>query len=139
MTDDNFFGNDAFEEIIRNFFGQNIPRRAREERSNIYNPDSENEERIIDFIESKDKVFLVFEFPGYDEKDLDLKISGVRISIKVKKRSECPMQEYLSQKLCAGETISETLPEVANAKLHKYTFKNGILEVEFEKKWQKKV
>ena len=133
MPDDDFFNNGPFEEIIRNFFGQDAPRRARKVRSNDYSLNSEEDERIIDFIESKDKVFLVFELRGYDEKDLDLKISEEKISVKVKKKSVCPMQEYLSQKLCIGETILKNLPEIINPKKYKYTFKNGILEVEFEK------
>ena len=132
MTEDDWEQDNPFEDIIKNFFGSDLSR-TRRARPRTYNLNSEEEERIIDFIESKDKVFLIFELPGYDENDLDLKISSEKVSVTVKKKSECPMQEYLSQKLCGGEKIVKTLPEIANHKIYEHTFKNGILEIEFEK------
>ena len=128
----NFFNdNDPFESIVREFFGSPV---RRKERETIIQ--GEGEDRVIDFIESKDKIYLIFELPGFDEKDITVLIKGREIEIKAQKRSDENIQQYLTQKLRREFFIRKTLPNFINPKKFSYTMKNGILEVIFEKrKW----
>ena len=77
--DDDIFNNDPFESIVREFFGQTPKRRY--EKKFI---ESEDEERVIDLIESDGKAFFIFELPGYDEDDVFVNVSGKTIEITAK-------------------------------------------------------
>ena len=64
--DDDFF-NDPFENLIRDFFrGSSLEQRRRSQRF----IKGEEEDRVIDFVEDGKKLYLVFELPGFDEKDV---------------------------------------------------------------------
>ncbi len=133
FDDDDFFGNDPFENIVREFFSPGIRRR----KSNTFIM-GEEEDRNIDFIEDNDYVYLIFELQGYNEKDVSIKINGNELEIKAsKKENVCELeniQNYLTQKLCRGILIKKILPRFVSPKNFKQTFKNGILEVKFAKK-----
>ncbi|MCK5149552.1 Hsp20/alpha crystallin family protein [Candidatus Pacearchaeota archaeon] len=124
-----FFDEDPFENIVRDFFGQ---------RSNLHSSENiikgEDDERIIDFIETKDKLFLVFELPGYSEKDIKVDITKKEIEITAKKNNLENIQEYLARKLSRGEYFKKILPSFVNHKKVNHTFKNGVLEIYFEKR-----
>jgi len=124
-----FFNDDPFESIVREFFGENS---HKSQRRNFIA--GEDEERTIDFVESNKKVFIVFELPGYSKEDIDLIVSKGVIEINARKKNFENMQGYLSQKLGHGVRFKKTLPKFVNIKKFKSTFKNGILEVVFEKK-----
>jgi len=124
----NFFNDDPFESIINEFFNRDS---RRNEEKIIH---GEEEDRIIDFLETKNKVYIVFELPGYNEKDIDIVIKNKTIEIKAKKRTEEKIQDYLNQKLYQGITIKKTLPKFINSKKFSYTLKNGVLEIIFNKK-----
>jgi HSP20 family molecular chaperone IbpA len=128
--DDDIFNNDPFESIVREFFGE-TPKRKYEKR---FITQGEEEERVIDFIESDGKAYLVFELPGFDEDDVFVNISGKTIEIIAKKKNTAEAKEYLSQKLKNGIRYKRTLPDFINPKKFRYTQKNGILEVVFDKK-----
>jgi len=139
MRDDDFgFGD--FDDIFSQFFRQSGNRIRRARRSfNDNNEDEEWEEneeddRKTDYIDYDDKIFLIFELPGYDEKDLEMELKDKTLTIEVKKRGECKMQDYLSKKLCKGEGFKKTLQPFIDIKSMKHSFKNGILEVMFKKK-----
>ncbi len=125
---DFFDDSDPFDSIVREFFGES-PRRKQYKEKIIEN---ESEDRVIDFLESGDKVYLIFELPGYDEKDVLISIKDRKIEIIAKKKSEDNMQDYLSKKLNQGIKIKKTLPNFVNAKKFFHSFRNGILEVIFE-------
>lgn len=125
--DDGFF-NDPFEDIIRDFFGDS---RVRKRKSQFIK--GEEEDRTIDFIEDKKKVYLVFELPGYDEKDVSIIVKGRNLEITAKKAISEDVQEYLSQKLKQGISIQKKLPDILDSKSFSHTLKNGVLEMVFEK------
>ena len=52
-----FFDDDPFDDIVREFFGGS-PVRGRKRQNVIKN---EEDDRVIDFIEERDKVYLIFE------------------------------------------------------------------------------
>ncbi|MFZ5954910.1 MAG: Hsp20/alpha crystallin family protein [Nanoarchaeota archaeon] len=125
-----FFGEkDPFEDLIREFFG---PRRGGRERETIIK--GEEEDRIIDFIETGKHIFIVFELPGYDEKDISIDTKGKELMIKASKSEDGGVQEYLMSKLKHGILIKKILPPFVDAKKFSHTMKNGVLELKFEKK-----
>ena len=128
-----FFGdNDQFEDIIREFLGDSNSRIRRDDYEEIIG--GEVEEGIIDFIEDENYIYLIFELPGYDEKDILISIKGRKLEIIAKKRNNVEVQNYLTQKLNTGFFIKKNLPSFIKTKNFKHTVKNGILELVFIKK-----
>ena len=127
-----WFDEDPFDDIIKNFFGQGGLPRSRYSREAI--SEGEEEQRVIDFIENGKSAYLIFELPGYVEEDLDINAEGNKIEINVGKKDVDGIKEYLAQKLSQGITYTKSLPNFINPKTLKYTLKNGILEIKFDKK-----
>lgn len=123
------FDNKPFEEIINEFFEHSSG--VKDKRTIIR---GEEEDRNIDFIETRSKIYVVFELPGYREKDITLNVIKNDIEIKIQKKDSESIQTYLTKKLRRGIFFRRTLPEFVNSKKFKYSMKNGILEVIFEKK-----
>lgn len=124
------FDDDPFENILKDFFGRS-PARERRKEAII---SGEEEDRVIDFVEDNGEVYLVFEFPGYNEKDVLVVVKGRELEIRVRNISDEGMQDYLSEKLSSGVFFKKTLPDFINPKKFSHTVRNGILEVVFEKK-----
>ena len=128
-----FFGdNDQFEDIVREFLGDRTSRIKRSNYEEII--ESEGEERVIDFIEDEGYVYLIFELPGYSEKDILVSVKDRELKIIAKKRSVDEVQNYLTQKLNDGFFIEKNLPNFIKTKNFKHTVKNGVLEIVFIKK-----
>ena len=128
-----FFGdNDQFEEIIREFLGNSNSRIKRGNYEEII--EGEEEERVIDFIEDENYVYLIFELPGYSEKDISISIKGRELEIIVKKKSIGEVQDYLIEKLNNRLFIKKRLSNFIKTKNFKHTLKNGVLEIVFMKK-----
>lgn len=122
------FDNDPFESILREFFGG---RRASSSEDIIQ---GEEEERNIDFIENKDKVFLIFELPGYSQGDITVSLNGNNIKIIAKRKPVEDEDNYISQKLSNGVNFNKMLPKFVKTKNYSKTFRNGVLEIGFDKK-----
>ena len=128
-----FFGdNDQFEDIVRELFEGRNSRIRKDNYEEII--EGEREERIIDFIEDKDYVYLIFELPGFNEKDISISIKSRELEIIAKKRKMGEVQNYLIQKLNNGLFIKKNLPNFIKTKNFKHTIKNGVLEIIFVKK-----
>ena len=127
-----FEDNDSFENIVRELFGGRTSRIGRDSYEEII--ESEKEERVIDFIQDENYVYLIFELPGYSEKDISISIKGRELEIIAKKRSIGEVQNYLIQKLNNGLFIKKNLPNFIKTKNFKHTVKNGVLEIVFIKK-----
>jgi|SRR3989338_6615481 len=126
-----FFDDDPFDNIIEEFFGRSRPR-TRYKREQFIK--GEDEERVIDFIETDEKVYLIFEIPGYIEKDVTVEINGKNIEITAQKKNLENVKDYLAQKLAYGMHYKRALPDYINTKKFTHTIKNGILEITFDKK-----
>ena len=120
---------DPFEGIVREFFGSPIRRGRRE---TIF--DGEEEERNIDFVEDENKFYLVFELPGFEERDLTINIKNRIIEITAQKKVDEEIQDYLSEKLKRGIFIKKSIPNFVNHRGFSYTMRNGILEIAFDKR-----
>lgn len=131
-----FEDNDSFENIVREFFEGRTSEIGRDNYEEII--ESEKEERVIDFIQDENYIYLIFELPGYNEKDISISIKGRELEIIAKKRSVGEVQNYLMQKLNNGLFIKKNLPNFIKTKNFKHTVKNGVLEIVFVKKWVKK-
>lgn len=125
-----FFDNneDPFDSIVREFFGGSPIRR----RNNQF-IENEEEDRTVDFIEDESQVYLIFELPGFSEKDISINIKGKELEISAEKNKREDTQEYLNQKLSQGLNIKKKLPSFIKAKNFKHTMKNGVLEIIFKK------
>ena len=127
-----FENNDQFEDIVREFLGGGNSRIRRDNYEEII--EGEEEERVIDFIEDENYVYLIFELPGYSEKDISISIKGRELEIIVKKKSIGEVQDYLIEKLNNRLFIKKRLPNFIKTKNFKHTLKNGVLEIVFIKK-----
>lgn len=131
MADD-FFGDDSFDSIVRQFFGGNngSVRRVR----NRIDSDEEDRESEIGFIEGNGRVFLIIEMPGFDEKDVAISVKDRTIEIFARKKSIDGIKDYLARKFKEGISIRRVLPSHVSSKKFSHTFRNGILEVAFDAK-----
>lgn len=120
-----FFDDDPFDSIVREFFGPSRIKRREYVR--------ENEERIVDFIEDENKIYLVFELPGYNEKDVSIVVDGRNLVITAKKSDKDTIQDYLHSKLRQGIKLTKHLPNFVDINNFSYSMKNGILEIVFNK------
>lgn len=128
----NPFSDDPFDSIVREFFGRDPFRQADSKSNKILS--SEDDQRMIDYIEDEIYAYTIFELPGYDEKDITVSIKGHELSIKAKKKVEESVDNYIAQKLNRGITITKTLPKNLITKGYESHFRNGVLEICFKKK-----
>jgi HSP20 family protein len=124
-----FFDDDPFEDIVKEFFGN----RARTSSSGNFIK-GEQEERVIDYIEEDDLVYLVFELPGYSKEDINVEIKGREIEISAVKENTQNIRPAIAQKLRKGTFFRKTLPPGIKVKKYDQIFNNGILELRFKKK-----
>ncbi|MBK7143443.1 MAG: Hsp20/alpha crystallin family protein [bacterium] len=91
----------------------------------------------VNIKESRDGIALLFELPGLDKKDIkvtvkdgDLIVSGQR-----EFRAESEEANYIRSEIRTGRfSRSFTLPETLDQNSIKAEYKNGILEVKFNKR-----
>lgn len=127
-----FFDDDPFEDIVREFFGHSPGYKERRTRRAFST--SEEEDRTIDFVETEDYVYIIFELPGYGEDDISVVVKGNTLELSAKKKNNDGTQDYLQQKLNHGLFIKKTIPNFVNPKKFDYTIRNGILEIKLERK-----
>lgn len=126
-----FDNNDPFEDIVNEFFGR---RNKVQEGHKDEVISGEEEDRSVDFVESDKKVYLIFEIPGYNEKDVIVAVNKKELQIVAKKLETGKSQVYLIPKLEKGISINKKLPDFINSKKFDHSVRNGVLEVTFEKK-----
>jgi len=122
--------NDPFESIVREFFQGTGPARTTSSRNFLK---SEKEERVIDYIEEGKTIYFVFELFGYNKEDIKVEVGKDFVKVEAKKKNMEKVQDYLVNKLSKGMKIKKEVPGL-KVKKHNWTFKNGVLEVEVEKK-----
>ena len=122
---------DPFDSLVREFFGK-PSRGMRQRRSRFI--EGEDEERVIDVVDVDDKIYLIFEMPGYSEDDIEVSVSNKIIQIAAKKHDTEEIKEYLAQKLSKGIQFKRALPDYINTKTFKHTLRHGILEICFSKR-----
>lgn len=126
----NWFEEDPFEGILKEFFGESS--RTKNYKDNLL--ETEEDERLIDYSEDEKNIYFVFELPGYTENDVDIAVKNGRINISASKKDTGDVQSYLSEKLSRGIILNKKLPKFIKFKKFSYTLKNGVLEIIFRKK-----
>ena len=124
-----FFDDDPFEDIVKEFFGN----RTKTSSSGNF-VKGEQEERVIDYIEEDDFVYLVFELPGYSKEDINIEIKGREIEISAVKENPQNIRPAIAQKLRSGTFFRKILPSGIKIKKHEQSFNNGVLALRFKKK-----
>lgn len=124
-----FLNDDPFEEILRNFFGDE--RVIAPKEKNFIS--GEAEDRNIDFIETENNIFILFELPGYTKEDITIDINGDNLVIFAKRKSSNKIEDNLINKLRAGIVINKILPKMIKFKKYNSSMINGILELTFKK------
>jgi HSP20 family molecular chaperone IbpA len=124
-----FFDEEPFDSIFKEFFNTNIPQ---QKRKDLF-AEGEEEDRFIDFIALPKEIFLIVELPGYKEEDIGVSFENRKIVIKAQKINTEKVQSYLTTKLASGVEIRRSLPPFIKDKKLNHTFKNGILEIRFNK------
>lgn len=130
-----FFDNnsdDPFDEIVRQFFGDSarVSRRVSNGNRII---EGEEDERMIDFVEDDKKAYVVFDLPGYREEDVRVVIEGNDIEVIARRKVLESVPGYLASRLNSGIELKKPLPKGLGKKKYSWTFRNGVLEVIFEK------
>ena len=124
-----FDDDDPFEDIVSQFFG-NHPgvRKSRVRRVR------DEEEQNTQFIEEDNKIYCITELPGYNEKEIQLEIRDNMLIVSARTINNSEKQSYLAQKHKEGITIQQIIPSKIKTKNFTKTFKNGVLEISFDKK-----
>ncbi|MBW7973838.1 Hsp20/alpha crystallin family protein [Bradyrhizobium sp. BR 10289] len=86
----------------------------------------------VDVAESDTAYDITAELPGFDEKNIDIKVTNGGLTIKGEKREETEEKKkdyYVSERRYGTFERSFTLPEGVNADKIEATFKNGVLKI----------
>ena len=119
----------GFDRYLDSFFGNNFV--APSER--IFN-------RLpsVDVHETEKAYILEAELPGFDEKDIEIRLDGNNLTIesrKAEEKSEEKEKNYLIQeRRISSFSRSFKLPENADGEEVSASFKNGVLSLEISKK-----
>ncbi len=126
--EDDWFNNDPFDSIVKQFFGESPIRQKRQSRQR------EDEEQELDLIETDGAYYIIIEVPGYTKDDINVQVKDKRLEIKATKENGEEMVDYLQDKLQKGMFIRQNLPPYISAKDFTLSCTNGILEIKFLKK-----
>lgn len=119
----------SFEDLMNNFFGQSTG--ARQRNNEVIS--GEQDERMIDFIETDKEAFLIFELPGYTKDNVRVEVTKNEINIIARRKVGESVPNYLSQKLMNGIELTKPLPKFLSKKKYELNFSNGVLELRFRK------
>lgn len=125
-----FFNEDPFEDIVREFFGGSPGRVSKSQKEVV---SGEDEERNIDYVETPDRIFLVFELPGYVERDVSVEVKSNKINVVASKKNLNNLSPGMINKFSKDVEFSKALPSTIKNKKFESTFKNGVLEVKFKR------
>lgn len=125
-----------FDSIVREFFGGSSNARRVKRKDQFIK--GEDEDRNIDYVEDDKKIYLVFELPGFNEKDVAVIVKGNTLEVHAQKLNGEGIADYLNQKLKQGISFTKELPSFVNSKDFSHTMRNGVLEIVFGRGKSKK-
>jgi len=93
----------------------------------------------VDIQETEKSYHLEAELPGFEEKDIEIRLDGRNLSIESKKHSEKNEEKtegnyLIKERRSTSFSRSFKLPENADAEGIEASFKNGILSININKK-----
>jgi len=93
---------------------------------------------VVDVIETDGAYILEMELPGYDEKNINVHIDGVNLTIASKldeeKKDDSKTVYLIRERKSASFSRSFRLPQNANPEAVNASFKNGVLCLEIKKR-----
>ena len=116
----------GFDRYLDSFFGDNF-----------VNPSDRIFNRLpsVDVRETEKSYVLEAELPGFDEKDIEIRLNGTNLTIESKKTEEKKEENYLIQERRVSSFCrSFRLPENADPEGVSASFKNGVLSLEIQKR-----
>ena len=123
-----------FDRYLDSFFRDNFL--APSERS--FNRLPSNQSLLVDVHETEKAYILEAELPGYDEKDIEIRLDGNNLTIEskkeVEKKDENEKNYLIRERLYSSFSRTFKLPENAESEGISASFKNGILSLEIKKK-----
>ena len=91
----------------------------------------------IDLSETADKIIIKAEIPGIDPKEIDISIQGDTLTIKGEKKEEKEEKGknyYRMERRYGSFSRSVDLPNSVNPNKVSAEYKNGVLEINLQKK-----
>jgi len=94
----------------------------------------------VDVRETEKSYIIEAELPGYDEKDIAVRLDGINLTIESKKEEDKKEESkengnyLIRERRVSSFSRSFKLPENANPEGIKASFKNGILNLEITKR-----
>jgi HSP20 family protein len=129
---ENVFG--EFDRQLNSFFGDNFLGPV----DRIFSRLPANNGLSVDVHETEKTYVIEAELPGFDEKDIEVRLGNNCLSIQSKKeeeKNEEPDRNYLiRERRISSFNRSFKLPENADSEGISASFKNGILTMEINKK-----
>ena len=116
----------GFDRYLDSFFGDNF-----------LSPSDRVFNRLpsVDVRETEKSYILEAELPGFEEKDIEIRLNGANLTIESKKIEEKKEENYLIQERRVSSFCrSFRLPENADPEGVSASFKNGILLMEIQKR-----
>ena len=93
---------------------------------------------VVDVLESDGSYILEMELPGYDEKNINVHVDGVNLTIASKldeeKKDDSKTVYLIKERKSASFSRSFRLPQNANPEAVNASFKNGVLSLEIKKR-----
>jgi HSP20 family protein len=131
-----------FGHYMGSFFGDNFFSPADRIFSRLLSSQTlSNQSLSVDVRENEKAYILEAELPGFEEKDIEVRLDGNNLTIESKKADEKnkessgPEENYLiRERRFASFSRTFKLPENADAERIAASFKNGILSLEISKK-----
>jgi len=124
-------GDDPFEDIVKQFFGEGNIRRGTSRKNKMI--ESEEDERMIDFVEDEENAYVIFELPGYRKEDVRIVVEDGEIEVIARRKTAEGVSGYIAGRLNNGIELKKPLPKNLKKKKYELNFNNGILEVVFRK------
>jgi HSP20 family molecular chaperone IbpA len=122
---------DPFDEIVKQFFGENNVRRGASHKNKII--ENEEDERMIDFVEDENNAYVIFELPGYRKEDIRVVVEDGEIEVIARRKTGESVPSYLANRLNNGIELKKPLPKHLKKKKFSWDLNNGVLEVVFTK------
>lgn len=122
------------QEHLNRFFGDELFRRTGESALSAWAP-------AVDIRETKDELVLEADLPGFEEKDLDIRVEDNTLTVRGERKFEKKVEEenYLRMERAYGSfSRSFGLPRTVNTESIKAVYRDGVLSIRLPKREEAK-
>ena len=124
----------GFDRYLDSFFRDNFLNPS----ERIFNHLPSTQGVLVDVRETEKTYVLEAELPGYDEKDIEVRLDGNNLTIESKKEDEKTEERdhnyLIRERRISSFSRSFKLPDNADSEKISASFKNGILSLEIQKR-----